>query len=212
MLEPLHIPISMHKTQIPEPRAKPAAALGAVTPAGGQGQGQRSRQALCGHHSRSPACRFPSPEHDPCVPATQPQGPGQAGRSLASWLLAEGFQQGEAQTKSLALPRHCRGTVSRLDLFPVCRGRDLAGGQEGNLAHLCWVSSAWPFPMQSVLPFFKPCHLEADFAGSLSSLARGEGFGSKHGIYPGMNNRQEDRTHRKLLIDRDVIHYQSCAV
>lgn len=149
MLKPLHVPISMHKTQSPEPKAKPAPALGAVTPAGGQGQGQRSRQALCGHQNLSPACRFPSPEHDPCAPATQPEGPGQAGRSLASWLLAEGFQQGEAQTKSFALPRHCPGTASRLDLFPVTSPTGDGTQQEGRRG--TWLTFAgFPQPGHSL--------------------------------------------------------------
>lgn len=174
---------------------------------------------------QSPSSVWP-PKTQPCLPFPQPRARSlcsshpapmaRAGRKeprqlAASWGLPAGRSPDKEPCSPPALPRDCF-TFGFIPSYQLCRGRDLARGQEGNLAHLCWVSSAWPFPMQSVLPFFKPCHLEADFAGTLSSLARGEGFGSKRSIYPGMNNRQEDRTHRKLLIDRDVIHYQSCAV
>lgn len=97
-----------------------------------------------------PCLPFPSAEHNPCFPAIQPQRPGQAGRSLASWLLAEGFQQGEAQTKSLALPRRCcPGPASRLDLFPVTDSAGDGTWQEGRRGSRL-TSAGFPRPGRSV--------------------------------------------------------------
>lgn len=72
-------------------------------------------------------------------------------------------------------------------------------GRSGCKAHLCFSSPVihkWTSEVISPLlhtGMVSPCLTELN-------------FGSKRGIYPVVNDVQEGTTHRKLLIDQDVIH------
>lgn len=72
-------------------------------------------------------------------------------------------------------------------------------GRSGCEAHLRFSS---PVIGKQILPVLSP-HLHV---GRVSPWLMELNFGSEHGIYTGVNDVQEDKTHRKLLIDQDVIH------
>lgn len=140
----------------------------------------------------------------PSHPAPWPRAGRQAGALPAGCLLRVSSSE-----KPLCLHR-CPGPLSHFNSFLVTGGEDLAGtgggettlpvlGCSGCKAHLHFSSSVTG---KQILEGLSP-HLHV---GRVSPWLMELNFGSKHGIYTGVNNVQEHTTHRKLLMDQDVIH------